>query len=492
MKRESKQQEQERQNVTRQFSYARPTNYNGAWYPSLDVLISDGEGSVAPGRIFVDKDGKYYTLNEKGEAVNTNRVYNLDEVTVTGSQNLLAKRRKDMLTMSNDKTQVNNVHHRAYNSNLREVGLKGAREHALWEKEHPNLSSWRDAVTFVPFAVAAAPAVIGGSEYLLGTGLGQTVVGLGNRAMSSTIANTASTALGLGFAANGAYDVSQGDFTPQTALDLTGSAALITKGVGMLGKYLTARNAVKNTEPAFVSELDWSPERWFKTRTGNVGYDAEDIAALKSHIPEYLQIEQQSKANGTWLKMPDGTTWKGDPRSWVQMMSRAYDTYTGNSPFKYEVFAHSSEDVFDTFDLKYFGKTDEGYYGKGHYSHPAEYINGELRGKNSYGPNNYLLTTNVQKPLDLNNPDFQYADLFNRENTNAPLGVLDNYDSVYYGIPGVKTIGASPAELVVPKSTNYKSLLGNNGVYNSLNPNIYKGLVPFGVSVTALGYPQNK
>ena len=72
--------------------------------------------------------------------------------------------------------------------------------------------------------------------------------------------------------------------------------------------------------PKFISELDWSPESWFSKRTGGT-YDAEDVKVLRSHVPEYLKIEKEAKANGTWLKMPDGSVWQGDPRSWVQIQS---------------------------------------------------------------------------------------------------------------------------------------------------------------------------
>ena len=86
---------------------------------------------------------------------------------------------------------------------------------------------------------------------------------------------------------------------------------------------------------------------------------------------------------------------------------------------------------FDTFDISKFGVTDEGFYGKGFYTHPAENINGQLTGRNTYGDTNYLLTTNVQHPFDLTHPNFEYAGLFNRSNTNAPLGLFDGYDAVY-------------------------------------------------------------
>ena len=78
---------------------------------------------------------------------------------------------------------------------------------------------------------------------------------------------------------------------------------------------------------SFKSELDWSPESWFSKRVAKpdgTKYTEDDVKSLNSHIPEYLDIEKNSKADGTWLKMPDGSTWQHDPRSWVMMQSKAY------------------------------------------------------------------------------------------------------------------------------------------------------------------------
>lgn len=269
--------------------------------------------------------------------------------------------------------------------------------------------------------------------------------------------------------------------TKEQELELTNPEFDILAGARMVN-FSDIIKAIKrfkpiNQKPKFKSELDWSPENWFGTRVDKA-YDVEDITALQSHIPEYLKIEETAKKNGTWLKMPDGFTWEGDPRSWVQMMSKDYDRYTGKSPFKYKPFSHSTDTKFNTFDIRHFGKTDDGFYGRGFYTHPAENINGKLQGRNSYGDVDYLLTTDVQKPFDLRNPDFEHAGLYNWENTNAPKGIFDGYDSVYYGIPGENLVGSSPAELVVPKPTNYKSLFGNNGNFNNSNPNIYKSVSP--------------
>ena len=105
------------------------------------------------------------------------------------------------------------------------------------------------------------------------------------------------------------------------------------------------------------SELDWSPESWFKTRaTGS--YDAQDAAALASHVPEYREIEHVAKSNGTWLKMPDGSLWQGDPRTWVQMQSAAYKKYVKDSPFANQIFSHTTDSKFDRFSYDYFGRTD--------------------------------------------------------------------------------------------------------------------------------------
>lgn len=264
--------------------------------------------------------------------------------------------------------------------------------------------------------------------------------------------------------------------------------AQLTGGALNPGYYMPAMKALKlhssgpmlkQTKRAndIKSELDWSPESWFKTRaTGS--YDAQDVAALTGHVPEYREIERVAKSNGTWLKMPDGSLWQGDPRTWVQMQSVPYKKYVKDSPFANQIFSHTTDSKFDRFNYDYFGRTDNGFYGRGFYSSPAELTPRGYRGINTYGDTNYLLATNVKHPLDLNSRDWEWAGAFNWPKTNAPSGIFDKYDSVYYGIPGITRVGTSPAELVVPKSSNYKSLLGNNGDFNEYNDVIYKTLIP--------------
>lgn len=91
-------------------------------------------------------------------------------------------------------------------------------------------------------------------------------------------------------------------------------------------------------------EIDWDPESWLNlrvTKPDGTKYTLEDIEIFKSHIPEYRWIEKFTKRNGTWLKMPDGSTWQGDPRAWVMMQSKAFKNnysqqpwYTGQAEWK--------------------------------------------------------------------------------------------------------------------------------------------------------------
>ena len=70
-------------NNTRRFDYKKPVKYNGEWYPSSDTMIVDEWGNQRSGRIFADMNGRYYTLDDKGDAHTAMPVNTLDEVVVT-------------------------------------------------------------------------------------------------------------------------------------------------------------------------------------------------------------------------------------------------------------------------------------------------------------------------------------------------------------------------------------------------------------------------
>lgn len=113
-------------------------------------------------------------------------------------------------------------------------------------------------------------------------------------------------------------------FTDYATMGL-GAGSLLTKGLKWAGKkaigqvskqIANSRNMGIVAKPfqkgGFQSELDWSPTSWFEEAGNWKGYTQADIDALASHIPEYHEIERVTKANGTWLKLPNGKTWEGD------------------------------------------------------------------------------------------------------------------------------------------------------------------------------------
>ena len=218
-------------NNLRSFSFADPVLYNGAYYPSVEDTIEQN-GTVRKGRVFADVSGQYFTLDSQGKAVPAMVQNVLPEVTVTPSQQeMLADAFSRHLTMSNDKTQVANAPHRPYNTHLSDNALRGAKYHAQWEREHPNLSSWSYAASALPFAVAAAPLAMGAGQAVAGTALGQTAIeGIG-KLMTNPFIDATNTAIGVAFAGKGAIDAANGRFTPETALDIAGGLSLGAKGI---------------------------------------------------------------------------------------------------------------------------------------------------------------------------------------------------------------------------------------------------------------------
>lgn len=209
---------------TRRFSYTNPIMFHGSYYPTAEWDIQSDTGEVNPTTVFADTNGSYYTLDNNGSAIPVMPFHNLDEVTVTApkKQDVSANAFSRYLTMSNDNTQVNNLPHREYNTHLKENAQKGAKEHALWEKEHPNLAAWGEAAGAIPFGVASIPLIAGTGQALLGTAAGQAVKSGVSKVLANPLVEAANGTIGLGFAGKGTYDISQGKFTPETAMDFIG------------------------------------------------------------------------------------------------------------------------------------------------------------------------------------------------------------------------------------------------------------------------------
>ena len=223
-------------NNTRSFSYALPTYYDGATYPSTVASVEDNSGIVQNRKVFADANGEYFAIDNNGRAIPVSiGTAELPEVVVTAPRNVKAptenmlsdsfnKYLTNYYTLSNDNTMTLNAPHREYNIHLKDRALNGAKSNALWEKEHPTLTKWGYALGAAPFAVASIPFVGGAAEYAAGTALGQGITnGLGylaNAASNSTWLPWLDAAATSYFGANGLQDVRNGNITPETAMDL--------------------------------------------------------------------------------------------------------------------------------------------------------------------------------------------------------------------------------------------------------------------------------
>ena len=290
--------------------------------------------------------------------------------------------------------------------------------------------------------------------------------------------------------------------------DLIGTGGVV-KGLTELAADYAKKKAVqaivkKSTEKPFTSELDWTPENWFGTRlTG--GYDAEDIAALKAHIPEYNAIEEEAKRNGTWLKMPDGSTWEGDPRSWVQLQSKdgqkllQKPLYHGNSNIYTNIDGNDvtpstlGKGVLWTSSNKYLPLT----YGNKHYTFaiskgtPMAEINAGGRNWNNLKGLNLGYESTNDVSWDLLNDDnvVKIKDVVDigsdprwRPGRNGLPQAVSNEDMTHYTDRVFKG-----DDYIFGEDIPRKSLLGNNGNFDFTESNIYKGLIPFALPI-GIGY----
>lgn len=270
-------------NTLREFSYSHPIKYKGVSYPSASAnILTDGQ--QIPVNVFADANGNYFVLGDNDTAKSVMPVHSLDEVVVTPSkENLLSTQFNEYLTQNNDQTQILDTPHREYNSHLRNKAIKGALSHNLWEKEHPNLSAWSQALSAVPFAVASTPLVGALGQSALATTAGQTARAGIASLMSNPIVDAANTGLGLGFAAKSAYDVSQGEFTPETAMDLAGGAGLMFKSLTGLDK---ARRVKKASSIVRQSEEIPSigQSTWEDVDLGDLSYPLEGRTQIPMDI----------------------------------------------------------------------------------------------------------------------------------------------------------------------------------------------------------------
>jgi hypothetical protein len=255
----------------------------------------------------------------------------------------------------------------------------------------------------------------------------------------------------------------------------------------------TIRNYFRGADE-FASEIDWA--KWNK--------EIPDNTAL---MQEYTTIEKVGKAKGTWMKNPDGSKFTGTPEQWVQQQSSNYKAAFGESKLLNPdgspmVLYHGSPKKFDAFDESMFQLGDSGYSGSGIYTTPSKvtadsysisgkrFHDGEIEPTiyELYGRGNNPITSKqlidnsggdigfgkVGELIDKNLP----TSLFNFHRKGTPrIDQLLDYDvAIKNQSRGISDIRPTQDawEIVFPTNKQLKSSIGNNGMFDMTNPNIYK------------------
>lgn len=269
-------------------------------------------------------------------------------------------------------------------------------------------------------------------------------------------------------------------------------------GAGALTKYGVkqgVKSAVKSSQKIgivapqfqqkgkFTSELDWSPKSWFEDAGKWKDYTQADVDALSSHIPEYLEIERAAKANGTWLMLPNGKRWEGDPRSWVQLVSRNGRSLSPNAG--YHGIRDLSVDGDPEFDGKIFLSKDKNVAGS--YTQKDDNIQHIAIPRNS---TNYTIDAEGRRfdkawKIEQNGKIvYKDTDEFAYNTVEHPDPKLRTQVATVNNVidPGPNrpfpVLNTVSTDIIVGNGTVRKSLLGNNGNFDFQNKNIYRGLIP--------------
>lgn len=269
----------------------------------------------------------------------------------------------------------------------------------------------------------------------------------------------------------------------------------IEKGRILQKDWLRRYKEVPKPQQTFKSEIDWS--KWNK-----------EIPENKALMQEYNVIEQQTKANGTWMKNPDGSPFQGSPEQFVQQNSQNFKKAFGNSKLvnpdgSPTIQYHGSAKKFDAFDESKFQLGDSGYSGVGIYTTPSKSTAQSYAMSSSSFHSGKIEPTVYELYGQANNPisssqlikENKGRDLFNFHRKNNWKGELTPEESLMEfdaaiadQLPNVERIRPwnDAREIVFPSNKQLKSAIGNNGMFDMTNPNIYKTIVG-GLATGTLG-----
>jgi len=197
----------------------------------------------------------------------------------------------------------------------------------------------------------------------------------------------------------------------------------------------------------FQSEIDWG--KW-----------NSEIPSNKPLMQEYHAIEQTAKQNGTWMKNSDGSAFSGTPEQFVQQRSKNFKNYFKNSDIKdYHdnplIVYNSSYEKFNSFDPSKSQLANKSFYFASNLNKSREYGN-ELRSVYLSDPTINMSGDGVEYiARGTKRPSFGY------QGKDVDIDIVQGGD-----------------EYIVRNPNVIKSAIGNNGMFDMTNSNIYKGLIP--------------
>ena len=319
---------------------------------------------------------------------------------------------------------------------------------------------------------------------------------------------------------------------PEPHLKFFRQSGNIPEGQSQMFKkdWLQGWKEVPKPDIPFKSEINW-------------GAWNSEIPSNKALMNEYAAIEKTSKANGSWMKNPDGSPFQGTPEQFVQQNSENFKKafpqgattgYRG-AHFHVDDFANRQRNDYATF-LTDSERNAETYAGSDRssktYYHPDINTSGEaVDGMYQLGiPNNFprVKGSADQRSWRLLNWDDKIGagveDNFAEDHNNYLKKIFERGELKDYGIEGYDPSkkylstdayanyvkNANNPEAIaeiknvkdqmgyatdIPSNTVYavdanrvplKSLRYNNGMFDMTNPNIYKALVPAVIGAAAL------
>jgi len=263
-------------------------------------------------------------------------------------------------------------------------------------------------------------------------------------------------------------------------------------GLNKLFKSSKVMSKIGDAIQPFKSEINWA--KWNK-----------EIPNNSELMKEYNAIEKTSKANKSWMKNPDGSAFKGTPEQFVQQNSENFKKAfpnvlrdrTGNVQKTY----HGSQDKFESFDpsIMRVGRTR----GQGIYTSPIKERAASYANKGEKQLYEFYQNANKKQTIieDFNALSQKRFDKFLKENPKGSEGFdekfkafMDEEDIIFdrdlsdddFNLnKDYDFYKVSPDEYVVPFTNYPKSAIGNSGMFDMTNPNIYKGIVPGAIAAGA-------